>query len=273
MRLADRPLGNRLKYIPVEFIRPNPNQPRTQFGDEALRSLAASIRENGVLQPLAVRRDGGEWELIAGERRLRAAKLAGLRRVPCVEVEADAERSSLLALVENLQRKDLDFVEQAEGIRRLIAEYNLSQEEAAQGLGLSQSAVANKLRILRLEPEILDALRRAGCTERHARALLALGDAEARSEAARTVIEEGLTVAETEALVAEMREERPAPPSKGRRKLVLRDVRIFLNTIREAVKLMKSAGVDVSAEEQESGDGLTVTVRIPHAVRKERAAL
>ena len=254
MRIADRPLGNRLKYIPVEFIRPNPNQPRKQFGDEALRSLAASIRENGVLQPLAVRREGGEWELIAGERRLRAAKLAGLQKVPCVEVEADAERSSLLALVENLQRKDLDFVEQAEGIRRL-----------------SQSAVANKLRILRLEPEILDALRRAGCTERHARALLALGDAEARREAARTVIEEGLTVAETEALVAEMREERPAPPPKVRRKLVLRDVRIFLNTLREAVKLM--AGVDVSAEEVESGDGLTVTVRIPRAVKKERAAL
>ena len=268
MRLTNRLLGTRVRYIPTYEIRPNPNQPRKVFGDDALRSLAASIRENGVLQPLSVRRADLGWELIAGERRLRAAKLAGLERVPCIEVDVDDTRSSLFALIENLQRRDLDFVEQAEGIRRLIAEYDLSQEDAAGRLGLSQSAVANKLRILRLEPELLDALRRAGCTERHARALLALEEDAARREVAEKVIREGLTVAETEALAASMKAEKPPRKPRARRKFVVKDVRIFLNTVHDAVKLMKSAGVEAKVGEEEHEGELVVTIRIPQSARK-----
>lgn len=271
MKLFSRPLGTKVRYIPTADIRPNPNQPRKVFGDEALRSLAASIRENGVLQPLTVRRVEGAWELIAGERRLRAAKLAGLLRVPCVEVSADAEHSSLYALIENLQRRDLDFVEQAEGLRRLIAEFSLSQDEAAKRIGLSQSAVANKLRVLKLEPELLDALRRAGCTERHARALLPIEDAAACRKVAEEVIREGLTVAETEELVRALLAEKPAPKPRAKRKFVLKDVRIFLNTVREAVKMMRLSGVDARAVEEDNEGELVVTIRIPRSDNTRKA--
>lgn len=272
MKLASRPLGTRVRYIPTDRILPNPHQPRRVFADDALRSLAASIRENGVLQPLAVRREGGEWLLVAGERRLRAAKLAGLAKVPCVEVDADGERSSLYALVENLQRRDLDFLDEAQGIRRLIDEFRLSQEEAARRLGLSQSAVANKLRVLKIDAEVLAAMRDSGCGERHARALLALDSGELRREAAARVITEKLTVAETEALVEEMKNvsrgaidenaPRGAKPKK-KRKFIIKDVRIFLNTVREAVKLMKSAGVNAQVGEEEQEGELVITIRVP----------
>lgn len=292
MKLASRPLGTKVRYIPTDRILPNPNQPRKVFADDALRSLAASIRENGVLQPLSVRREAGEWQLVAGERRLRAAKMAGLAKVPCVEVDADGEKSSLYALVENLQRRDLDFLDEAQGIRRLIDEHRLSQEEAARRLGLSQSAVANKLRVLKVEPEVLAALRDAGCGERHARALLALGSDELRREAAARVIIGKLTVADTEALVAGIMSGdirladiaaegvstsdavnggapslRSGAKPKKRRKFIIKDVRIFLNTVREAVKLMKSAGVNAQVGEEEQEGELVITIRVPSGPR------
>ena len=144
----------RLLYIPTGMILPNPSQPRTRFDGESLGELADSISRYGVLQPLSVRRVSTGYELVAGERRLRAAKLAGLESVPCIVLDAGCEDSSVLALVENLQRCDLDFVEEAEGIALLIKTYGMSQEEAARKIGKSQSAVANKLRLLRLSPEL-----------------------------------------------------------------------------------------------------------------------
>ena len=166
--------SSRVLFLPLSEISPNPNQPRRNFSQEGLVELAASIQEHGVLQPLSVRRTAGGYELIAGERRLRASRLAGLKEVPCILLGVDEEASSLLALVENLQRRDLDFLEEANALSVLIHTYHLSQEEAARRIGKSQSAVANKLRLLRLAPEVLTLLRDSGCTERHARALLRL---------------------------------------------------------------------------------------------------
>ena len=164
--------SGRVLFLPVDSILPNPDQPRTLFSQPELEELADSIQSMGILQPLTVRRREGGWELVAGERRLRAAKLAGLREVPCLSIQTDGQSSSLLALVENLQRRDLDFWEEALALRKLIDTYHISQDEAARRLGKSQSAVANKLRLLKLDPAVLTILREGGCTERHARALL-----------------------------------------------------------------------------------------------------
>ena len=166
--------ASRVMFLPVDAIAPNPYQPRQPFAREELDELAQSIRALGVLQPLTVRKGEGGWELVAGERRLRAARLAGLDRVPCLSVRVDGQTTSLLALVENVQRTDLDFWEEALALRRLLDTFHLSQEEAARRVGKSQSAVANKLRLLRLPPEVLARLRAGGFTERHARALLKL---------------------------------------------------------------------------------------------------
>mgnify|MGYP000085842914 CR=1 FL=1 len=159
--------STKVLFLPIAAISPNPDQPRTCFSREGLEELAASIQELGVLQPLSVRRSkNGGYELISGERRLRASRMAGLTEVPCILVSVDSQGSSLLALVENLQRRDLNFVEEATALAKLIETYHLSQEEAARRIGKSQSAVANKLRLLRLPPDVLTLLRERGCTER-----------------------------------------------------------------------------------------------------------
>ena len=249
-------------FLPVEAIVPNPEQPRKRFSQAELEELAASIRALGVLQPLTVRRREGQWELVAGERRLRAARLAGLSQVPCLSIQADSQSSSLLALVENLQRRDLDFWEEAQALRRLMEVYALSQEEVARRIGRSQSAVANKLRLLRLPREVLEQLCRAGCTERHARALLPLADPDRQLQAAGRVVEEHLTVAQTEALVEAMLAQ--APPKKGRKPtFVIRDVRLFLNTISRSLELMRSAGVDAQCRRKDTEQEILLTIHIP----------
>lgn len=177
--------STRVTMIAPEYISPNPDQPRRYFDPDGLSELADSIRAHGILQPLSVRRKGGgRYELIAGERRLRAAMICGLEQVPCLVLEVSRESSCLLSLIENLQRRDLDFWEEAKALERLTTVYGLSQEEAAAKVGKSQSAVANKLRLLRLPQDVLSLLRKNGFTERHARALLRLPTAEAQQEAA-----------------------------------------------------------------------------------------
>ena len=253
--------SNRVLFLPIAAISPNPDQPRRRFSREGLEELAASIREHGVLQPLSVRRTLHGYELISGERRLRAARMAGLTEAPCIVVNVDSQGSSLLALVENLQRRDLDFVEEAAALDRLIRTYGLSQEEAARRIGKSQSAVANKLRLLKLDPEALALLRERGFTERHARALLRLGDPAAQREAARHVAEQGLTVAKTEEYVERLL----AGADKPRKKptLLLRDVRFFLNTVTRGLDLMRSAGVAADCRRQETDRAICLTITIP----------
>ena len=252
---------NRVHFLPENLIAPNPDQPRKYFSQEGLEELAESIREHGVLQPLSVRKTAGGYELVSGERRLRASRMAGLKEVPCIVLRVDQESSSLLALVENLQRRDLDFVEEAAALSRLICTYNLSQEEAARRIGKSQSAVANKLRLLRLSPQVLKLLLEAGCTERHARALLRLEDPELQLKAAQYIVQEHLTVAKSEAYVESLLS--PAPPKRRKPTYLIKDVRLFLNTVTRGLSMMKTAGVDAACERSETEDSILLTIRIP----------
>lgn len=276
--------STRILYLPVWEIHPNPNQPRTVFSVKGLEELSASIQEHGILQPLTVRRlEDRSYELISGERRLRAAKLARLETVPCILLKADDMESSLLALIENLQRRDLDFVDEALALEQLISTYHLSQEEAARRIGKSQSAVANKLRLLKLSPQVLETLRSHGFTERHGRALLRL-PAELRGQVLDTVIQENLTVSKTEELVDQLLQPPPlpqAPPqpvpepapaekpvSRKKPVLLVRDIRLFLNTINHSMEVMRRSGISASCGREESEDAITLTIVIPKAASK-----
>ncbi|MCR5575773.1 MAG: ParB/RepB/Spo0J family partition protein [Oscillospiraceae bacterium] len=259
-------------WLPAEEIAPNPVQPRRQFEDKALEELSQSIRTYGILNPLTVRCRGRRYELVAGERRLRAAKLAGLTEVPCILLDVNMEDASLIALVENLQRRDLDFIEEALGLSRLIRMFGLSQEEAARRIGKSQSAVANKLRLLKLPRDVLDSLREHGLSERHGRALLRLSDAEAQRAALAYIIDNALSVAAAEAYIETLltapARERDAKKPEQRRSLILKDVRIFLNSLNHSLALMKQGGIDAGIKREETDDALILTISIP----KERAA-
>mgnify|MGYP002747777732 CR=1 FL=1 len=233
---------------------------------ELADTMADSIRAHGILQPLSVRRKGGgRYELIAGERRLRAAMICGLEQVPCLVLEVSRESSCLLSLIENLQRRDLDFWEEAKALERLTTVYGLSQEEAAAKVGKSQSAVANKLRLLRLPQDVLSLLRKNGFTERHARALLRLPTAEAQQEAAALLVQEGWTVARTERYVEEVLQTEAPKEKKNRRPLLIRDIRFFLNSLDHSLAVMRSAGVDAKCHRAEEGEDLLLTIRIPRA--------
>lgn len=254
--------SNRVCQLPVRSIIPNPNQPRTRFEEDALQELADSIRENGILQPLSVRRlETGGYELVSGERRLRAAKLCGLQEVPCILLQVDERSSSLLALVENLQRRDLDFWEEAVALDKLIRTFSLSQEEAARRIGKSQPAVANKLRLLRLSPECLQTIRAAGLSERHGRALLRLESEADRLRALDYIVEHGLNVAATDAYIDTLL----SPPPKPHRKptYIIKDVRLFLNTVKRGLSMMKTAGVDAQYDQQETDHSIRLTIEIP----------
>ena len=261
-----------LRRVRVSDISRNPNQPRRYFDPEAIAQLAESIRQYGVLNPLTVRRaPGGGYELVAGERRLRAARVAGLNEVPCLVIAADNQDSSAIALVENLQRRDLDFFEEAYGFRRLIDQCGLTQEEAARKVGKTQSAVANKLRLLRLSQQNMELIRSAGLTERHARCLLRLEGEEERINATKYIIENDLNVSRSEQYIEQLlrrKQDARALPAPGQPRKVVRlikDVRFFLNTLNRAVSVMVDAGVGATVEQQENDDGLTLTINIPHA--------
>lgn len=252
----------RMQSIPVEHITTNPNQPRKIFKEEEIDSLALSIEELGILQPLTVRKVEQGWELVAGERRLRASKKVGLTYVPCLVMDVSEETSSILSLVENIQREDLDYFEEAAAIANLIALYGLSQEAVAKKIGKSQSAVANSLRLLKLSQPVIDLLREAGCTQRHARALLKLPEESERLDILKKVIAQSLNVAQTESLIQSYLEPKEEK-SKGSTKIILRDVRLFLNTISKSLNLMQAAGVDARCEKEEKESEICVTIHIP----------
>ena len=253
----------RVLRLEVESIRPNPRQPRRLFDEGALRELAASIRRHGVVQPLVVRRRSDGWELVAGERRLRAARLAGLEAVPCVEAEVDERESALLALVENLQRRDLHYFEEAAAISAYLRQTGATQEEAAAELGRSASAVANKLRLLRLSPACQALLLEKGLTERHARCLLRLEDEEERLTAARRAAERGWNVAQTEQYVERRLQELQAAAPAGRRTYILKDVRLFLNSVDRGLRIVREAGVEAKCLREDTDEEIVMTIRIP----------
>ena len=256
-------LSSRVRYIPINTIRPNPQQPRRRFDEAGLRELADSIAAYGILQPLTVRDKGGVYELVAGERRLRAARIAGLRQVPCLVAQVGEEDAALLALIENLQRRDLDFMEEAAAIASLIRRYDLSQQQAAEKLGRSQSAVANKLRLLRLEKPVTAALHRYDLTERHARALLRLSDGEERLRAAEHIGKQELNVAQAEAYIDRLVAAKQAQPPRRRPTYIIKDVRLFLNSVERGIQLMRGAGVGAQVARQDTDSEICLTVRIP----------
>lgn len=258
-----------LLMLPPELIRPNPSQPRRCFDPEGLQALAASIAQHGLLQPLTVRRQGNIYELIAGERRLRAARLAGLPEVPCLLLRLDELQSSLAALVENLQRQDLDYWEEAEGIARLIRVYGLSQEQAAARLGKSPSALANKLRLLKHPPAVRTALREAELSERHARALLRLPDEAQRLEAIGVIADRGLNVAKTEAYIDALLS-KPSQPRREPHKLLMKDVRLFLNSMDRHLATLQQAGISAHAERTEEADRIVLTITLPKTKNQEQ---
>lgn len=247
--------------IPQEQIVPNPNQPRKRFDYDELEGLAQSIRQNGILQPITVRQtDDGRFELVSGERRLRAARLVGLTKIPSIVTEVDEKKSAVFSLIENLQRQDLDFFEEAEAIDRLISDYGMSRDELSRKLGKAQSTLSNKLRLLRLPEDMRYRLSRAGLTERHARALLLLEDDARRERALGIMIDRHLTVAESERLIEQML----SKEGKTRNNLRgIRDVRVFINTLNHAVDTIRRAGVDADAAKSETPEYIEYVVRIP----------
>lgn len=244
----------RVIFLPPKAIRPNPEQPRKHFPKETLEELAASIRQHGILQPLSVRRVGTGYELIAGERRLRAAVLAGLPEVPCLLMQMDDTESGMAALVENLQRQDLDFLEEVWGISRLMAAGNLSQEQAAKLLGKSQSAVANKLRLLRHSMPVLEALRGANLTERHARALLKLPTEEAKLQAIEEIARQNMSVARAEQYIKSLLEAKPEHRT---------NVGAFLNSLTASLAKIQLSGIKAVSERRETESQIVLTITIP----------
>lgn len=267
---APRRIVRNVSYVPVEEIIPGPLQPRQHFSREGLEELRDSIAQHGVLQPLTVRQKGERFELVAGERRLRAAKMAGLYEVPCIVMDVDMEKSGIIALIENIQRRDLDFIEEAEGIYQLIRLFGLSQEQIARRIGKSQSAVANKLRLLRLPRDVLERLREENLSERHARVLLRLDSPEQQRQALDFIVDQRMNVAAAEEYVEKLcnpaaaAPEPPAPAAEKRRGVfVMKDLRLFMNSLDRSIDLMRSGGIDADVSREETERELILTVRIP----------
>ena len=249
-------------WLPADELEPSPVQPRKNFPDGELQELSESIAQYGVLNPLTVRLRDGRYELVAGERRLRAARLAGLCDVPCILLDVSLEDASLIALVENLQRRDLDFIEEANGLSQLIKLFGMSQEEAARRIGKSQSAVANKLRLLKLPDDVLRSLRDNGLTERHGRALLRLQDENMQRAALAYMIEHDLNVAAADAYIEALLRE-PEEKADPKRTFIMKDVRVFVNTILHGLDLMKQGGIAAGMKREETDNELILTISIP----------
>ncbi|MBO5078673.1 MAG: ParB/RepB/Spo0J family partition protein [Oscillospiraceae bacterium] len=246
----------RVIFLPARSIQPNPAQPRKVFREEALQELCESIRRHGILQPLSVRRVGAGYELIAGERRLRAGIMAGLTEIPCIVMNMNDQESGMVALVENLQRQDLDFIEEARGISLLMDRWSMSQEQTARVLGKSQSAIANKLRLLRHSAPVLEALRQAELTERHARALLKLGSETEKLQAIAYIARNGLSVARTEQYIDDLLHDRvPKTPRT--------DIQQFLKNVTQTLSRIQKCGIPAISERRETDSQIVLTITIP----------
>lgn len=246
----------RVIFLPVRTIRPNPVQPRKVFDPERLNELADSIRQHGILQPLSVRRVGSGYELIAGERRLRASQIAGLTEIPCIIMQMDDQESGLAAMIENLQRQDLDFIEEARGIALLMEQYGMNQEQVARLMGKSQSAVANKLRILRHSEAVLEALRASGLTERHARALLRIPDENRKRTAIAEICRRELSVAAAEKYIQSLL-------SQPEERACRANVSAFLNSLSQSLTRIQSSGIPAVSERRETESQIVLTITIP----------
>lgn len=259
-------LQSQIKYIPITDIRPNPYQPRKTFNQKSLEELSQSIKSYGIIQPISVRElNEDSYELIAGERRLRASELAGLEKIPAIVVEYRDKESAMIALMENLQREDLNFIEEADGYSNLISDHGFTQQEIALKMGKSQSTIANKLRILKLPEDIKGDLIEYGLTERHGRSLLKLSEDDLKRDILDKVIKNGLNVSKTESLVEDILNDLTKTETKESKQNIksLINIRIYLNTIKKAYAAIKDTGLGAEYKELDKGDYVEVIVKIP----------
>lgn len=248
-----------LLEIEVEKIIANPHQPRTVFDKDALQELSQSIRENGIIQPIVIRPSmNGKYEIVAGERRFKAACLAGYQRVPCLLQEYNDEQSAQVALIENVQRENLTAIEEAEAYHTLLEMTGMTQAQLAMRVGKTQSTIANKMRLLKLPDTVKEALRERKITERHARAMLGMGDAKAMDDLTKQVIEEKLTVSQTEKIVAKKKPK----ANKSKMRVITQNVRIAINTIHQALEMIRKTGIEVEAEEENQDEVYIITLKI-----------
>ena len=258
----------KVEKVDINKIVPNPYQPRKTFDDEALADLSASIAQYGVLQPLLVAPvENGDFMLIAGERRLRASKMAELKEVPVIISQYTSQQIAEIALIENLQREDLHFLEEAEGYEQLMEQFHLTQEAMAARVGKKQSTIANKLRLLKLSANIRTELRAAGLTERHARALLKLKDEAQQLEVLAVVVKNGYNVRQTEQYIEKLLEVKQ--PEKKKRLVIVNDVRIYLNSIKQVVDTIKTAGIPCEMEQEFDGDEVVIQLRIKNQKKQK----
>lgn len=259
---AGRDVAEAVRELPVEVISPSPYQPRATFDEQGLEELSRTIQTHGMIQPIVVRPKGSGYELIAGERRLRAAKKLGMATVPAIVREMSDSQAATAALIENLQREGLSPVEEAWAYRQLMELHGLTQESLAQRLGKGQSTIANKLRLLQLPEEVQQALMERRISERHARALLSVPDVELQRRLLREITEHEWSVKQTEARIQQLAE-KGGKRSNSRRTGVSRDVRIALNTIRQSVEMISKTGLPITSEEEDHGDFYQFIIRVP----------
>jgi ParB family chromosome partitioning protein len=254
--------------VSLRKIRPNPYQPRIHIEQEKIDELAQSIKTYGLLQPIIVRKFGDGFQLVAGQRRMMACEKLSWSEIPALIRDLSDSAMATVALIENLQRENLSFLEEAQGYERLLQEFHLTQEVLAQRLGKSQSTIANKLRLLKLPAPVKEKLSSQEITERHARALLKLPDEGAQMRVVQEILNLGYTVQQTEKRVAEYLAQKESGQAKERKKVIIRDIRIFLNTVRQAISILESGGLDVKMKEQDFGEFMEVTIRMPKTKRK-----
>ena len=259
---------NQIRYIPLDSIRPNPYQPRRDFNKRSLEELSQSIRSYGVIQPISVREiSDNKFELITGERRLRASKLADLTEVPAIVLEYRDRESAIIALIENLQREDLNFIEEAEGYNNLILDHNFTQQELSKQIGKSQSTIANKIRLLKLPDDIRRDLIENDLTERHGRVLLKLPDDNIKRKVLKKTIKNNLNVKSTEKLVEDIldkfREKEEEESSSKQNIKSLINIRIYINTIKKAYEAIRNSGMDAKYSEIDREDYYEITIKIP----------
>lgn len=259
--MKDKNNNNKIETVDVDKIISNPYQPRTDFDKESLKDLAESIDNFGIIQPLTIRSQGEEYELIAGERRLKAAKLAGLDEVPVIIKDFDNQETAEIALVENLQRKDLDFLEEAHAYEQLLDEFDLTQGELAKRIGKSQSTIANKLRILKLDIDIQRKIKNPQVSERHARILLKIKDKKKQNEIVNKIIDEKLTVRKTEKIVKKFLKGKKN--QKNKVKTAYKNLRPFTNSLNKTINEMKKAGLEVEVSKNKNEDYIEYNIKLP----------
>lgn len=253
----------KLADVPTDQIVANPYQPRKTFYDDSIDELKDSIKQYGLIQPITVRRGTySKYELIAGERRLRACRLLEFKTIPAIVIEAGNCESASIALIENLQRENLNFFDEAEGYSNLISDFNITQEELALKIGKTQATIANKIRILKLSPAIKKIIRNNNLTERHARALLRLNDEKIQLHAVKYIVEKQLNVTQTDLYIESLLAEKTV--KSGKKPLrVFKDIRIFSNTIKQAIDIMNQSGINAYSKRSENEDYIEYLVRIP----------